>query len=40
VRTGGSSPVSGSDGRAPLVLGLAAQRSALEGRPVRVDEIG
>jgi myo-inositol 2-dehydrogenase/D-chiro-inositol 1-dehydrogenase len=33
-------PVSGADGRAPLVLGLAAQRSLAEGRPVGVDEIG
>jgi myo-inositol 2-dehydrogenase / D-chiro-inositol 1-dehydrogenase len=39
VREGTPSPVSGADGRAPLVLGLAAQRSAREGRPVRVDEI-
>ena len=34
------SPVSGVDGRAPLVIGLAAWRSLHEGRPVRVDEIG
>jgi myo-inositol 2-dehydrogenase/D-chiro-inositol 1-dehydrogenase len=39
VRSGGPSPVSGADGRAPLVLGLAATRSAKEGRPVRVSEI-
>jgi myo-inositol 2-dehydrogenase / D-chiro-inositol 1-dehydrogenase len=39
VRSGAPSPVSGADGRAPLVLGLAAQRSAREGRPVRTDEI-
>jgi myo-inositol 2-dehydrogenase / D-chiro-inositol 1-dehydrogenase len=36
----GPAPVSGADGRAPLVLGLAAQRSHAEGRPVQVDEIG
>jgi myo-inositol 2-dehydrogenase / D-chiro-inositol 1-dehydrogenase len=35
----GPSPVSGADGRAPLVLGLAAQRSAREGRPIAVSEI-
>ena len=34
------SPVSGLDGRAPLAIGLAAQRSQREGRPVRVAEIG
>jgi myo-inositol 2-dehydrogenase/D-chiro-inositol 1-dehydrogenase len=39
VQTGGPSPVSGADGRAPLVLGLAAVRSAREGRPVAVSEI-
>jgi len=33
------SPVGGADGRAPLAIGLAAQRSLREGRPVRVDEI-
>ena len=32
--------VTGADGRAALVLGLAARRSAREGRPVRVSEIG
>jgi hypothetical protein len=32
--------VSGADGRAPLVLGLAAKRSHAEARPVLVDEIG
>ncbi|RDI75699.1 putative dehydrogenase [Gaiella occulta] len=40
LRAGGPSPVSGADGRAPLVIGLAARRSAREGRPVRVAEIG
>jgi myo-inositol 2-dehydrogenase/D-chiro-inositol 1-dehydrogenase len=39
VRSGGPSPVTGADGRAPLVLGLAAQRSAREARPVAVSEI-
>ncbi len=32
-------PVSGADGRAPVVLGLAARRSVEQNRPVRVDEI-
>ena len=36
VRTGGASPVSGADGRAPLAVGLAAWRSVREGRPVEV----
>jgi myo-inositol 2-dehydrogenase/D-chiro-inositol 1-dehydrogenase len=36
----GPAPVSGADGRAPLVLGLAAKLSHAEGRPVLVDEIG
>lgn len=39
ARTGEPPPVTGEDGRAALVLGLAARRSAQEGRPVRVDEI-
>jgi myo-inositol 2-dehydrogenase / D-chiro-inositol 1-dehydrogenase len=39
VQSNGPSPVTGADGRAPLVLGLAAARSAREGRPVRVEEI-
>jgi myo-inositol 2-dehydrogenase/D-chiro-inositol 1-dehydrogenase len=40
VRTELPSPVTGADGRAPLVIGLAALRSLHEGRPVRTDEIG
>ena len=40
VRTGGASPVPAADGRAPLVIGLAAWRSVREGRVVRCDEIG
>ena len=32
-------PVTGIDGRAPLVIGLAARRSLRERRPVRVAEI-
>jgi myo-inositol 2-dehydrogenase/D-chiro-inositol 1-dehydrogenase len=37
---GAPSPVTVEDGRAPLVIGLAAWRSVREHRPVRVDEIG
>ena len=32
-------PVTGLDGRAPVVMALAARKSYLEGRPVRLDEI-
>lgn len=32
-------PVSGADGRAPLVIGMAAKKSMNEGRPVRIEEI-
>jgi myo-inositol 2-dehydrogenase/D-chiro-inositol 1-dehydrogenase len=32
-------PVSGQDGRAPVVMAMAARRSYDEGRPVRVEEI-
>jgi len=39
VTTGGPSPVSGFDGRAPLVMTKAAMRSMSERRPVRIDEI-
>jgi myo-inositol 2-dehydrogenase/D-chiro-inositol 1-dehydrogenase len=39
-RAGLTSPVGAADGRAPLVIGLAAGLSHREGRPVRVDEIG
>jgi myo-inositol 2-dehydrogenase/D-chiro-inositol 1-dehydrogenase len=39
VRTGATPPVSGADARAPLVIGLAAQRSLREGRPVRIEEV-
>jgi myo-inositol 2-dehydrogenase / D-chiro-inositol 1-dehydrogenase len=40
VTDGGPSPVSADDGRAPLVIGLAAWKSVRERRPVRCDEIG
>ena len=36
VVEGGPAPVSGADGRAPLVLGLAAGRSLAERRPVAI----
>jgi len=35
----GPSPVSGADGRAPLVIGAAALRSMQQGRPVTISEI-
>ncbi|MGI9612237.1 MAG: inositol 2-dehydrogenase [Acidimicrobiales bacterium] len=37
VASGAPSPVSGADGRAPLVIGLAAWQSVRENRPIRVD---
>ena len=37
---GAPSPVTLADGRAPLVIGLAAWRSVRERRPVRVEEVG
>ena len=39
IRSGGPVPVTGADGRPPLVMGLAAQRSVAERRPVAVAEI-
>ena len=39
VRSGSPPEVTGVDGRRALVLGLAARRSAAEGRPVRVAEL-
>ena len=39
VETGGPTPVSGADGRAPLVIGMAAKKSMDEGRPVHISEI-
>jgi myo-inositol 2-dehydrogenase/D-chiro-inositol 1-dehydrogenase len=33
-------PVTGADGRAPVVIGMAARKSYLENRPVRLAEIG
>ncbi len=39
VRDGGPSPVTVHDGRAPLLMGLAARRSVEEKRPVRLEEV-
>jgi myo-inositol 2-dehydrogenase/D-chiro-inositol 1-dehydrogenase len=33
-------PVTGADGRAPVVIGMAARKSYQENRPVRLSEIG
>ncbi|MGI9645514.1 MAG: inositol 2-dehydrogenase [Ilumatobacteraceae bacterium] len=38
--TDGEPAVTGHDGRAPLLMGLAAGRSVAEGRPVATSEIG
>ena len=39
VNTGGPSPASGADGRAPLVIGQAAMMSMQLNRPVRLEEV-
>jgi myo-inositol 2-dehydrogenase/D-chiro-inositol 1-dehydrogenase len=39
VRTGCQPPVTGNDGRVPVVMALAAGKSLAERRPVRLDEI-
>jgi myo-inositol 2-dehydrogenase/D-chiro-inositol 1-dehydrogenase len=39
VSAGRTPPVTVADARAPLVIGLAAWRSAREGRPVRLEEV-
>ena len=39
VLDGGPVPVTGGDGRIPVVLGTAARMSSVENRPVCVDEI-
>jgi myo-inositol 2-dehydrogenase/D-chiro-inositol 1-dehydrogenase len=36
VKSGSPTPVTGSDGRAPLVIGLAARESAASNRPVSI----
>jgi len=39
VQNGKKIPCTGLDGRAPVVIALAAKRSYLEKRPVRIDEV-
>ena len=39
VLSGGPSPVSGIDGKAPVVLGLAARESLRTGNPVQLDGV-
>ncbi len=36
VRSGSATPVTGADGRAPLVIGLAARESAATNRPISI----
>ena len=40
VKNDTETPITGYDGRVPLVMGLAATRSLREGRPVKLSEIG
>jgi myo-inositol 2-dehydrogenase/D-chiro-inositol 1-dehydrogenase len=40
IRSGEPTPVTGADGRAPVVIGLAAWKSYREKRPVKLSEIG
>ncbi len=39
IREDTQPPVTGADGRIPVVMGMAAHRSVLEHRPVRLEEI-
>lgn len=39
VRTNTPTPVTGADGRAPVVIGMAALKSYKENRPVKISEI-
>ena len=39
IEAGQPTPVTGADGRAPVVLALAARLSHDEGRPVRLEEV-
>ncbi len=39
IRDNTSPPVTGIDGRIPVVIGMAAKKSCLEDRPVRLSEI-
>ena len=40
ARGSSPTPVTGIDGRIPVVMGLAARKSYDEHRPVRLDEVG
>ena len=40
VHSGGCPDITGNDGRAALVLAMAAFRAYVEGRPMLVSEIG
>ena len=40
VREGGPTAVTGADGRAAVVMAIAARKSYDEHRPVRIEEIG
>jgi myo-inositol 2-dehydrogenase/D-chiro-inositol 1-dehydrogenase len=40
IRNGTPSPVTGHDGRQPILIGMAAKRSVTERRPVLLSEIG
>lgn len=39
IRDGSAPPVTGLDGRAPIVAAMAASKSYAEGRPVRLSEV-
>jgi myo-inositol 2-dehydrogenase/D-chiro-inositol 1-dehydrogenase len=39
IQQGSPIPVTGEDGRAPVVIGLAAKRSLQEGRPIKLSEL-
>lgn len=39
IRDGSAPPVTGADGRAPIVAAMAAAKSLAEGRPVRLSEV-
>lgn len=39
IRDGTAPPVTGADGRAPIVAAMAAAKSFAEGRPVRLSEV-
>jgi myo-inositol 2-dehydrogenase/D-chiro-inositol 1-dehydrogenase len=40
IREDTTPPVTGIDGRIPVIIGMAAKKSLLENRPVRLSEIG